>query len=861
MKFKFGEIETHSLYKKLCKREEEGGCGVVGFASTIPVGGKHIITPSVQMRNRGNGKGGGIAVVGFESGSFGFNKEELESNYMLHVAYLDPSAQKEVEKDYIEPVFNVYHRQKIETLDDYRKVGLEVKPPDVYRYLFRVKEEILDNYWKEVKSFENVSERVEDDIVYYNSFAINKEFYASLGADGQRAFVLSHGKNLMILKVVGYAEQVAQYYGLEDVRAHIWVAHQRYPTKGKVWHPGGAHPFGAMHEALIHNGDFANYHSITEYLWQRGRYPLFLTDTEAAALVFDLLNREYKYPLEYLIEALAPTSELDFKMLSEDKQKKYKIVQESHIHSSPDGPWFFIVAKNDPCKDLLQLIGITDTSMLRPQVFAVQKGEVGIGLIASEKQAIDATLESLSEEDERFCPIADKYWNARGGSHSDGGAFIFTLKDAGEQKKLIVTDKFGREISFIQKERVKIDDSIELKVKEDVLEKVEKLVRKGAQSTFLHLVEIVNLSNESEMYDTFAALVKKGKESDDKFEKVVEALTLFNDRRFETGKWKRSSLLHLCSKSLVELFNSLPSVKKKKGCFLRVDWKTRNDLCEFESDKQTLVIDAKEFPPEGFDCDAMLLVKAHELGCKQFIVYNCRGQRFIGSGLGLNSKGVRIDIYGSSGDYIASSMDGAELYVHGNAQDQLGQIMKSGKLVIYGDVGQTFLYGAKGGEVYVMGNAAGRPLINSVGSPKVIINGTCLDYLAESFMAGDPLNDGGFAIINGMDFDEDGKLIEQSTPYPGGNLFSLASGGAIYIRDPHKKLTSHQLNGGKFVNLSRDDWEIMLPYLRENEKLFGIPVDELLKVDGKKCPPTNVYRKVVPVKTVVLTTTSTDLEE
>ncbi len=72
-------------------------------------------------------------------------------------------------------------------------------------------------------------------------------------------------------------------------------------------------------------------------------------------------------------------------------------------------------------------------------------------------------------------------------------------------------------------------------------------------------------------------------------------------------------------------------------------------------------------------------------------------------------KGVRIDVYGSSGDYLASGIDGMEIYVHNNAQDQLCQIMKDGKLVVYGDVGQTFMYGAKGGSAYIMGNAAGRP--------------------------------------------------------------------------------------------------------------------------------------------------------
>ncbi|MBE0557886.1 MAG: hypothetical protein IH628_11695, partial [Proteobacteria bacterium] len=43
------------------KPAEEGGCGVTGFIANIPMSGKHIFEPSVQMHNRGNGKGGGIA--------------------------------------------------------------------------------------------------------------------------------------------------------------------------------------------------------------------------------------------------------------------------------------------------------------------------------------------------------------------------------------------------------------------------------------------------------------------------------------------------------------------------------------------------------------------------------------------------------------------------------------------------------------------------------------------------------------------------------------------------------------------------------------------------------------------------------
>ena len=196
----------------------------------------------------------------------------------------------------------------------------------------------------------------------------------------------------------------------------------------------------------------------------------------------------------------------------------------------------------------------------------------------------------------------------------------------------------------------------------------------------------------------------------------------------------------------------------------------------------------KNFNPKARTVIPAWQIKHTGLGWKQFIFYGYKGQRFTGCGFGKDTDDVRMDVYGSSGDYLASGIDGMEIYVHGNAQDQLGQIMKRGKLVVFGDVGQTFMYGAKGGEVYVMGNAAGRPLINATGQPRVVINGTCLDYLAESFMAGDPLNGGGFVILNGIGFDDNGNVIDLETPYPGSCLFSLASGGAIYMRDPGNKV-------------------------------------------------------------------------
>ncbi len=230
----------------------------------------------------------------------------------------------------------------------------------------------------------------------------------------------------------------------------------------------------------------------------------------------------------------------------------------------------------------------------------------------------------------------------------------------------------------------------------------------------------------------------------------------------------------------------------------------------------------------------------------------CADQRFAGSGFGPRTNGVRIDVYGSAGDYLASGMDGIQMHVHNDAQDQVGQILKWGRLVVHGSVGQTLLYGAKGGETFILGNAAGRPLINAAGRPRVIINGTALDYLAESFMAGDPLGGGGFVIVNGISFDVDGHIVDLDTPYPGSNLFSLASGGAIYARDPYHRLDEDQLNGGRYADLTDADWDLMKTYLEKNEELFGIPVERLLTVDGVLRRPQDVYRKVEPVELAIL---------
>ncbi|NOR13096.1 MAG: hypothetical protein GQ545_07565, partial [Candidatus Aminicenantes bacterium] len=187
------------------KRSLEGGCGVIGIIGSEKLKGNCIIRPCEQMRNRGNGKGGGVAAVGLF--------DDYKEFYALHISYLDEDVRGPVEKEFVESVFDVSHAERQASLDDYRETGLEVKPPLVWRYFVRAKPERLESFAEENKIGEGQdaeSTAVEDEFVFQNSFHLNAKYYEN--RKDPRAFVLSHGRDLLILKGVGYAEEIARYY-------------------------------------------------------------------------------------------------------------------------------------------------------------------------------------------------------------------------------------------------------------------------------------------------------------------------------------------------------------------------------------------------------------------------------------------------------------------------------------------------------------------------------------------------------------------------------------------------------------------------------------------------------------------------
>jgi hypothetical protein len=65
-------------------------------------------------------------------------------------------------------------------------------------------------------------------------------------------------------------------------------------------------------------------------------------------------------------------------------------------------------------------------------------------------------------------------------------------------------------------------------------------------------------------------------------------------------------------------------------------------------------------------------------------------------------------------------------------------------------------------------------------------------------------------------------------------------------------VVERQLNGGVFSPVTDKDWRLIRTYLEENERLFGVKVQDLLTVDGSVRAPRDVYRKVGAVKLSVL---------
>ena len=319
-----------------------------------------VIRAMANMHDRGNGLGGGFAVYGLYP--------EYTDLYAFHIMFLSQDGKEETES-FLKENFRLVYQEEVLT----RPTPAISNPPLVWRYFLDVRQDKLE-------------EQSEDDYVVDKVMAINTKLCDS--------FVFSSGKDMAVFKGVGYPEEIADYFCLEQYEGYLWTAHGRFPTNTHGWW-GGAHPFSILDWTVVHNGEISSYGINRRYLEQFGYNCTMQTDTEVIAYAVDFLMRKHNLPIEIAAKILAPPLWSDIERMTVGEQKLVRTLRQVYASLLLNGPFTVIIAHHG------EMIGLTDRIRLRP----LTVGEKGDMLyLSSEESAIRL-----------ICPDLDRAWIPVGG--------------------------------------------------------------------------------------------------------------------------------------------------------------------------------------------------------------------------------------------------------------------------------------------------------------------------------------------------------------------------------------------------------------------------------------------------------------
>ena len=174
----------------------------------------------------------------------------------------------------------------------------------------------------------------------------------------------------------------------------MWLAHSRFPTNSPGWW-GGAHPFGVLDWAVVHNGEISSYGTNRRFLEMHGYKCTLWTDTEVIAYELDLLIRRHGLPLNIACAALSPPLWRDIDRMSGDKASLYSVIRRIYAPLKLSGPFAIIFSRHG------EMIGLRDRLGLRPLVAALHKDTF---YLSSEEGAIRWVQ-----------PDLDVVWRPKGG--------------------------------------------------------------------------------------------------------------------------------------------------------------------------------------------------------------------------------------------------------------------------------------------------------------------------------------------------------------------------------------------------------------------------------------------------------------
>ncbi len=341
------------------------GCAISGIMSEAGrrFSGNLVIRSIAVMHERSNGLGGGFAAYGIYP--------EYAGKYAFHVMFDHPQAQETV-RGYLQRSCVIAHEEAIPT----RPLEAVRTRPILHRYFIEPRPELRERHYDET----------EEDIVVRIVMHINQSI------DG--AFVMSSGKNMGVFKGVGFPEDIGRFFRLDEYEAYIWLAHGRFPTNTTGWW-GGAHPFGLLDWAVVHNGEVSSYGINRRYLQNFGYSCTLHTDTEVICYLFDLLMRKHGLPLEVAATALAPPFWSRIERMGPDERELARAVRVVYGGALLNGPFSVLVGHSNG------FIGLNDRTKLRPMIVARKSDML---YITSEEAAIHPV-----------CDAPDEVWHAEGG--------------------------------------------------------------------------------------------------------------------------------------------------------------------------------------------------------------------------------------------------------------------------------------------------------------------------------------------------------------------------------------------------------------------------------------------------------------
>ena len=340
------------------------GCGLSGMMSLTGerVDGQAIRASIALLHDRSNGLGGGFAGYGIYP--------HRQDQFALHIMYYTDEAQDQTEAA-LEDDFDVIHDERIPTRPN---PGI-ADPPGLMRYF------VLPR-----------PNRLADTAVSAEDFVLRRVMRVNAEIDD--AYVFSSGKNMGAFKAVGYAEDIADFFRLEEYEAHIWIAHGRFPTNTPGWW-GGAHPFTLLDWAVVHNGEISSYGINRRYLEMFDYKCTMRTDTEVMAYLLDLLIRRHRLPVEVACDVLAAPFWEQIERMPESKRRVYSVLRQVYGSALVNGPFAIIFGRHG------EMVGLNDRIKLRPLVAARKDSWL---FLSSEEAGIRA-----------MCPRPDLVWAPRAG--------------------------------------------------------------------------------------------------------------------------------------------------------------------------------------------------------------------------------------------------------------------------------------------------------------------------------------------------------------------------------------------------------------------------------------------------------------